>query len=283
MLRFDGKVVLITGAAGGLGRAYGKLFAERGATVVANDLPGLPTTEGWISAPGSVATPEGGAAIVEQALAECGRLDVLVNNAGIARPNYFEDLSWDDLHATMSVHLLGAFHLTKAAWPSLGEHGSGSVVNTTSAVGLFGQQRSSGYGAAKMGVVGITRVLAIEGAAHGIRVNAIAPVAVSGMAGEVYGQLTSKLDPALVASAVVALAHDSCPLTGQVISAGGGRIARLRIDAEAGLFHPALDVEAAAGYLAGIPPNVPGSAMEEIDLIRVNFPELTEPMRYPGP
>jgi NAD(P)-dependent dehydrogenase (short-subunit alcohol dehydrogenase family) len=156
-------------------------------------------------------------------------------------------------------------------------------VNTSSAVGLFGQQRSSGYGAAKMGIVGMTRVLAIEGASRGIRVNAIAPVGVSDMAGEVYGPLTPKLDPALVASAVVALAHESCPLTGQVVSAGGGRIARIRIDAEAGLFDPALDVEAAAGYLAGIPPNEPGSAMEEIDLIRVNFPELTEPMRYPGP
>jgi NAD(P)-dependent dehydrogenase (short-subunit alcohol dehydrogenase family) len=288
VLRFDGKVVLVTGAAGTLGEAYARLFAERGATVVLNDLPGTHLAEladsiGGLAAPGSITTPEVGVALVEQAVAAYGRLDVVVNNAGIARPNYLEDLTWDDLQATLSVHLLGAFHVTKAAWAALGAHGAGCVVNTTSAVGLFGQQRSSGYGAAKMGIVGMTRVLAIEGAMRGIRVNAIAPVAVSGMSGDVYGPLTPKLDPALVASAVVALAHDSCSLNGEVISAGGGRIARIRVDTDAGVFAPGLDVESAAGYLATIGRPEPGSAMEEIDLIRVNFPELTEPMRYPGP
>ena len=292
MLNFDGQVVVVTGAAGGLGRAYAELFAAGGARLLLNDtaadgLRELCTTLDAVADTNTVATPEGGEAIIQHALDAFGRVDVLVNNAGIARPNYLDELDWDDLAATLSVHLLGAFHLSRAAWRPMRTAGAGTIVNTSSAVGLFGQQRSSGYAAAKLGIVGMTRVLAIEGASHGIRVNVIAPVASSPMAGPVYGLLDPMLDPKFVAAAVIALAHDSCTLTGEVISAGGGRIARVAIATSAGAFVPGLEAEDAARYLASLPAAeqyvTPGSAMEEIDLIRVNYPQLTEPMRYPEP
>jgi NAD(P)-dependent dehydrogenase (short-subunit alcohol dehydrogenase family) len=291
-LNVDGRVVVVTGAAGGLGRAYAELFAQRGAQLMLNDtasdgLNELATGLGAVPDTNTVATPEGGEAIVAHALDAFGRLDVLVNNAGIARPNYLDDLDWSDLSATLSVHLLGAFHLSKPAWRIFRAAGGGAIVNTTSAVGLFGQQRSSGYAAAKLGIVGMTRVLAIEGAGYGIRVNAIAPVASSPMAGPVYGALDPKLDPKLVAATVLALAHESCKLNGEVISAGGGRIARVIIGTSPGSFVPDLSVEDASQYLGSLPAEehylTPGSAMEEIDLIRVNHPGLTEPMRYPEP
>jgi len=292
MLSFTDRVVLITGAAGGLGEAYARSFAARGASLLLNDLPesnleALAAELGAVADTSTVATREGGAAIVEHAVDAFGRLDVVVNNAGIARPNYLEDLTWADLEETLTVHLLGAFHVTKPAWSALSAQGGGNVVNTTSAVGLFGQPRSSGYGAAKLGIVGMTRVLALEGADLGIRVNAIAPVGVSPMAGPVYRQLTPKLAPELVAAAVVALAHPDCPLTGEVVSAGGGRIARLVIGATEGLFDEELDPERAAAFLAdgfaSLDVVAPRSAMEEIDLIRVQYPELDEPMRYDPP
>ena len=290
-MRFDGKVVVITGAAGSLGEAYARRFAAGGAQVVLNDVAAEPLARlaeelGGVATTDTVATPEGGEAIVRAALDAFGRIDVLVNNAGIARPNYLADLAWSDLADTFAVHLWGAFHLTKPAWAAMRDQGGGSIVNTTSAVGLFGQPRSSGYGAAKLGLVGMTRVLALEGEPHGIRVNAIAPVASSSMANDVYRGLTPKLDPDHVAVVVAALAHDSCALSGEVISAGGGRVARIVIGAYAGHFAEALDEDAAASYLAALPeetPSLPRSAMEEIDLIRVNYPELTEPMRYHAP
>jgi hypothetical protein len=161
------------------------------------------------------------------------------------------------------------------------EQGSGAVVNTTSAVGVFGQQRSSVYAAGKMGIVGLTRVLALEGAAHGVRVNAIAPVAQSRMAADVYGRLNDKLDPAFVSAVVLALAHPSSTVTGEVISAGGGRISRLLLAATEGHFDPALDDEQAAAVLPGVAADervaaVPGCAMDEIDLIRASYPDLAD-------
>ena len=288
-LSFANQVVVVTGAAGGLGEAYARAYADRDASLLLNDVPSsgvheLATELGAVAETSSVATPEGGEAIVRAAFDAFGRLDVLVNNAGIARPNFLDDLRWSDLAETLSVHLLGAFHTTRAAWQALASQGGGCVVNTTSAVGFFGQPRSSGYAAAKLGVVGMTRVLALEGEPLGIRVNAIAPVARSPMAGPVYGPLTPKLDPALVASVVLALSHPSCPLTGEIVSAGGGRLARLVLGATEGLFAENLDAEQAASYLADgfstAEVVTPASAMDEIDLIRRRYPELTEPMRY---
>jgi NAD(P)-dependent dehydrogenase (short-subunit alcohol dehydrogenase family) len=295
---FTGSVAVVTGAGHGLGRSYALELAARGARVVVDDIPlqadgssgtGSPADDvvAEIVAAGgvavaertSVATADGGAAVVQRALDEFGDLDVLINNAGIGRAKPFADVTYEDVTASLSVHLLGAFHTVMPAWQHFLTRGGGRIVNTTSAVGMFGQRRSAVYAAAKMGVVGLTRVLAQEGAEHGIRVNAIAPVAQSRMAGEVYGRLDPKLPAGLVTAVVLALAHQDCPVTGQVVSAGGGRMARLFVAAADGHFSPTLDADEAAAHLAEVcaeeePVAVPVDAMAEIDLIRQCYPEL---------
>lgn len=300
MLDFTGRVAIVTGAGQGLGRRYAIDLARRGAHVVVDDVaaavdgtatgtnPADAVVDEIRAAGGtavaehtSVADPAGGQAIVDRAVAEFGRLDILINNAGIARTNEFADVLYADVLASLHVHLLGAFHTLLPAWRRFREQGEGCVVNTTSAVGMFGQRRSSVYAAGKMGVVGLTRVLALEGAAHGIRANAIAPVARSRMAGDVYGPLDAKLDPAFVSAVVLALAHPSSTVTGEVVSAGGGRMARLIVAATEGFFTPDLDDDTAARQLADVCADervvaVPGCAMDEIDLIRASYPELAD-------
>lgn len=300
MLDFSGRVAIVTGAGQGLGRRYALDLARRGASVVVDDVaaavdgtrsgvnPADAVVEEIRAAGGtavaehtSVAEPAGGRAIVDRAIVEFGRLDILINNAGIARTNEFADVAYDDVLASLRVHLLGAFHLLLPAWQRFREQGAGCVVNTTSAVGVFGQRRSSVYAAGKMGVVGLTRVLALEGAAYGIRVNAIAPVARSRMAGDVYGPLDAKLDPAFVAAVVLALAHPSSTVTGEVVSAGGGRMSRLIFAATEGFFSPELDDDTAAARLADVCADervvaLPGCAMDEIDLIRAAHPGLDD-------
>lgn len=296
---FTGSVAVVTGAGHGLGRTYALDLAARGAKVVVNDVAvtsdGRARTTGSpaddvvaeIRATGgvavaevtSVATPHGGAAIIRRAVEEFGDVDIVINNAGIGRAKPFAEVTAEDLGASLSVHLLGAFHLLMPAWQHFIGRGGGRVVNTTSAVGLFGQRRSSVYAAAKMGIVGLTRVLAQEGREFGVTVNAVAPVARSRMAGDVYGRLDPELSTRFVAAVVLALAHPSCPVSGEVVSAGGGRMARVFLGAAQGYFSRCLDPEEAASHLAGVcteqdPAAVPANAMEEIDLIRRCYPEL---------
>jgi NAD(P)-dependent dehydrogenase (short-subunit alcohol dehydrogenase family) len=297
MLDFTDRVAIVTGAGNGLGRRYALDLARRGARVVVNDIgvgvDGVATGDSpaeavvaeiralggeAVAVEASVADPAGGKAIVDSAIDVYGRLDVLVNNAGIARTNLFAEVNYEDVLASLHVHLLGAFHLLLPAW---GHLKGGAVVNTTSAVGMFGQQKSSVYAAGKMGIVGLTRVLALEGAEHGIRVNAIAPVAQSRMAADVYGRLNPKLDPAFVSAVVLALAHSSSTVTGEVISAGGGRISRLLLAATEGHFTQDLDDETAAAVLGEVAADerlaaVPSCAMDEIDLIRASYPDLAD-------
>jgi len=261
-LGFDGKVAIITGAGGGLGREHALLLASRGAQVVVNDLGGSVSGEGGDAGPAqrvadeitaaggiavadnnSVSTPEGGEAIVQTAIDQFGRVDIVINNAGILRDKTFHNMTPDLMNPVLDVHLKGAFHVTRPAWIRMREQTYGRVVNTSSNSGLLGNFGQSNYGAAKMGLVGLTRVLAIEGAKYNIKANAIAPVAKTRMTEELLGAVGEKLEPGLVSPIVAWLAHEDCPVTGEVYSAAGGRIARMFIGLTPGYYNPKLTVE----------------------------------------
>ena len=270
-LGFDGRVAIITGAGGGLGREHALLLASRGARVVVNDVGGSVSGEGGDAGPAqrvvqeisdaggeavadthSVATPEGGEAIVATALDHFGRVDIVVNNAGILRDKTFHNMTPDLLTAVLDVHLKGAFYVTRPAWIKMREQGYGRVVNTSSNSGILGNFGQSNYGAAKMGLVGLTRVLAVEGAKYNIKVNAVAPVARTRMTEALLGSLGEKIDPALVSPVVAFLAHEDCPVTGEVYSAAGGRIARFFIGLTQGYYNPHLTVVDVRDHLADI-------------------------------
>jgi NAD(P)-dependent dehydrogenase (short-subunit alcohol dehydrogenase family) len=191
----------------------------------------------------SVATPEGGAAIVQRAIDAFGRIDIVVNNAGILRDKAFHNMEADLLRPVLDVHLAGAFFVTRAAWIKMREQNYGRVVNTSSNSGLLGNFGQSNYGAAKMGLVGLTRVLAIEGAKHNIKVNAIAPVAFTRMTEGLMGDLGERLKPELITPVVAWLCHEDCPVTGEIYSAGGGVVARFFIGLTEGYVNPELTVE----------------------------------------
>ena len=270
-LGFDGKVAIITGAGGGLGREHALLLASRGAQVVVNDLGGSVSGEGGDAGPAhttakdiedlggvavadtnSVATPEGGEAIVQTALDAFGRVDIVVNNAGILRDKTFHNLTPDLLNPVLDVHLKGAFYVTRPAWVTMREQGYGRVINTSSNSGILGNFGQANYGAAKMGLVGFTRVLAAEGAKYNIRVNAVAPVARTRMTEELLGPLADKLDPKRVSPLVAWLAHEDCPVSGEIYSAAGGRIARFFIGLTHGYYNPELSVEDVRDHWAEI-------------------------------
>jgi NAD(P)-dependent dehydrogenase (short-subunit alcohol dehydrogenase family) len=262
-LGFDGKVAIITGAGGGLGKQHALALAKRGALVVVNDLGGAVDGSGSdataaqlvvdeIKAAGgeavantdSVATPEGGEAIVQTAIDAFGRIDIVINNAGILRDKAFHNMTPDLLNPVLDVHLKGAFHVTRAAWVHMREQQYGRVVSTSSAAGLFGNFGQTNYGAAKMGLVGFTRVLAVEGARYGIKANAIAPLALTRMTENLMGGgLAEKLDPALVSPVVTYLAHESCEATGRVFSVGGGRVAEVFVGETPGYYKADLSAE----------------------------------------
>ncbi len=261
-LGFDGKVAIITGAGGGLGREHALLLASRGALVVVNDLggsvDGTGSDEGAaakvvkeirdaggeaVADTNSVATPEGGAAIVQTALDAFGRVDIVINNAGILRDKSFHNMTPDLVGPVLDVHLRGAFNVTQPAWSRMREQGYGRVISTSSAAGVFGNFGQANYGAAKMGLVGFTNVLAVEGAKYGIKANAIAPLALTRMTEDIMGALGDKLDPALVSPLVTYLAHESCEPSGRVFSVGGGRVAEVFIAETKGWASPTLTPE----------------------------------------
>lgn len=259
---FDGKVAIITGAGGGLGRSHALLLAQRGARVVVNDLGGSVSGEGADKGPAekvaqeirdaggeaisdgnSVSTPEGGEAIVKTALDNFGQIDIVVNNAGILRDKTFHNLTSDLLEPVIEVHLKGAFYVTRPAWLKMREQGYGRVINTSSNSGIIGNFGQSNYGAAKMGLVGFTRVLAAEGAKYNIKVNAIAPIARTRMTEELMGDAVAKLDPEFVSPVVAWLAHQDCPVTGEVYTVGGGRVGRFFVGMTKGFYKADLNVE----------------------------------------
>jgi len=261
MIEFQDRVAIVTGAGGGLGRAYATLLASRGAAVVVNDLGGSVHGEGKdvntadlvvaeIEAAGgtavaeysSVAEPEGGEAIVAKAMDTFGRVDVLINNAGILRDRTLSKTEWDDLDAVLDVHLKGAFYVSKPAFNQMKEQEYGRIIMTSSASGMFGNFGQSNYGAAKAGVFGFMNVLKLEGAKYGITVNAICPIAQTRMTSEILGEMADKADPASVAPAVAYLVSDECELSGDVWSIGAGSVSRIFSGLCAGYFkHPEED------------------------------------------
>jgi NAD(P)-dependent dehydrogenase (short-subunit alcohol dehydrogenase family) len=245
--RFDGRVAVVTGAGRGIGRAHARLLAALGASVVVNDLGGSMTGRGAdtgpaadvvgeIAAAGGVAsadgndvsTADGAGALIAAAVEHFGRVDAVVNNAGIIRWADFPEADAENVERHLAVHVLGSFHTARAAWPHFVEQGYGRIVNTTSS-GMFGLPNNVGYATAKAGVVGLTRSLATAGAAHGIRCNLVAPAAFTRMAGAAADDsaMATTMAPELVAPMVAFLAHEDCPVTGEIYSAGAGRFARI--------------------------------------------------------
>jgi len=270
-LGFDGKVAIITGGGGGLGKQHALLFASRGARLVVNDLGGSVAGEGADKGPAetvaqeirdlggeavadgsSVSTPEGGEQVVKTAIEALGQVDIVINNAGILRDKTFHNLTPDLLEPVLDVHLKGAFHVTRPAWLKMREQGYGRVVNTSSNSGILGNFGQSNYGAAKMGLVGFTRVLAAEGAKYNIKVNAIAPLARTRMTEELMGEAVARLDPELVSPVVAWLAHEDVPVTGEVYSVGGGRVCRFFIGMTRGIYDRDLTPEDVRDHFAEI-------------------------------
>lgn len=257
-IRFDGRVAIVTGAGGGLGRAHAMMLASRGAQIVVNDLGtsvdgrGLPsqaaqTVAAEIRAAGGIAlangddvsSPAGAACLVDQALAEFGRVDILVNNAGILRDKTFAKMDLADFHKVLDVHLLGAVYCTKAVWEQMAERRYGRVIFTTSSSGLYGHFGQTNYGAAKLALVGFMKGLAQEGRRCGVLANAVAPLAATRMSDGVLNAETFKRMPPEHVSAVVAyLASDRCDLNGEVFVAGGGYLGRAAIVEAAGVVLP---------------------------------------------
>jgi len=248
-IRFDGQAAIVTGAGGGLGRTYALELARRGAMVLVNDLGGARDGSGSSSRPAdavveeitaaggsavanydSVATVEGGQAIVQAALDAFGRVDILINNAGILRDKSFARMTPDMWQAVLAVHLHGAFNVTQPAFRVMKEQGYGRIVFTTSAAGLFGNFGQANYSAAKMGLVGLMNTLKIEGAKYDIKVNAVAPLAATRLTRDVLPpDLVDRLKPEFVTPLVLYLTSERCPVSGGVYNAGLGHYSRVAV------------------------------------------------------
>lgn len=279
-MRFDGKVVVVTGAGNGLGRTYALQLAERGARVVVNDLGGSTDGRGddqaaasrvveEIRAAGgeavanfdSVATQAGGVAIVQTALDTWGRVDAVIANAGILRDRSFSKLSVEELDIILDVHLRGTYFTVQPAFNWMKDNGGGNIVVTASPSGLFGAFGQANYAAAKLGIVGMMRVMAIEGARAGIKINALAPTAATrltataGMSGEATEPRTPQEDPMSterVSPLVLALAHETCPASGEIFNAGCGWINRVVVAVTEGVVLDDFSPEAVAGQWEAI-------------------------------
>jgi NAD(P)-dependent dehydrogenase (short-subunit alcohol dehydrogenase family) len=280
-LHFDGKVVIVTGAGRNLGREYALLFASRGARVVVNDLGvGISDTDGVAAAPSAppaddvvaeivttggeavanydtIATPEGGAAIVATALDAFGTVDVVVNNAGQVRMAPFAKLTEEQVDTVLATQLRGALNVSRPAWAVMAAAGGGRFVNVSSGAAFGGVPGGAVYAMAKMGVIGLTRAMASEGLAVGIAVNVIAPYAKTrpetgfGPFGP-SDELNEWLHPRLIAPLVGWLAHEACPVSGECFSVGGGHYARVGLEMTRGLLDRDATIERIAAGAAEI-------------------------------
>jgi NAD(P)-dependent dehydrogenase (short-subunit alcohol dehydrogenase family) len=284
-LRFDGQVAVVTGAGRGVGRSHALLLAAKGARVVVADYGVGIDGGGWSPAPAedvvqeineiggeavaccaSVADEQGAKSIVDTAIDAFGRLDAVVNNAGIHDPGAFDALAVEQFRAMLDVHYFGTLFVTRAAWPHFVQAGYGRVVNTVSEAMLGGIPNLTSYGAAKGAVLGLTRNLATEGIKHGIRVNAIAPRAYTRMSAshsdelsmvlsmpkEVMDEINASMPPELCAPAAAFLAHESCPLSGEILQIGMGGVARIAVLRTQGISKSPLTAEDIAENLEDV-------------------------------
>ncbi|OBA59636.1 short-chain dehydrogenase [Mycobacterium sp. 1100029.7] len=290
-LRFDNRVAVVTGAGRGLGRAYARLLAARGAKVVVNDIGGSLDGDGIDAGPAeqvageiaeaggqavactaSVATPEGGQAIIGKALETYGGIDILVHNAGNVRRGSLKEMSYADFDAVLDVHLRGAFHVVRPAFPLMCAAGYGRIVLTSSIGGLYGNHDVANYAAAKAGVLGLSNVAALEGAAEGVHCNVIVPAAVTRMAEGIDTSAYPPMGAELVAPVVGWLAHESCSVTGEMFIALAGRVARAVVAESPGVSRPSWTIEDVGNHLDAIRyveaplifPVVPGGHNEHI-------------------
>ena len=243
---FASKVVVVTGAGRGLGRSHAIELARRGARVIVNDLGGAVDGTGSgttaqtvvdeirkfggeaYANTDSVTTPEGAAAIIHTAVKNCGRVDILVNNAGILRDKTFTNVTIENFREVLDVHLMGSVLVTKAAWPIMRENNWGRVVFTSSGSGIFGHFGQSNYASAKMGLIGLMNVLALEGASKGIKVNTLAPGAITRMTESLH-DTSRRGRPEQVSPAVLYLCSEQAP-QGVILQAADGRFSRIRLD-----------------------------------------------------
>ena len=294
-LRFDNRVAVITGAGRGLGRAYALLLAARGAKLVINDpgfsVQGDATDEGpaaevvrEIRAAGgeavatteSVATPEGGQAIIQTALDHYGHIDILIHNAGIVRGAPLREMSVEDFETVLDVHLRGGFHVVRAAFPHMCDAGYGRIILTGSINGLYGNKNAGNYSVAKAGLIGLANVAALEGAEHGVKSNIIIPAAVTRMADGLDTSAYPPMDPELVAPTVGWLAHESCSVSGEMLIAIAGRIARAFAVETPGVYQPAWTMEQVAEQIdtirtSGEPEVFPVLPSGHVDHLRYSF------------
>jgi NAD(P)-dependent dehydrogenase (short-subunit alcohol dehydrogenase family) len=279
-LRFDGRVAIVTGAGGkpGVGRAHARLLAERGAKVVVNDVGVGADPDGSkpanaeavvaeITADGgvavadahSVATEDGARAVVRTAIDVWGRVDILINNAGVGVVGEFRELASHDIQRAVDVHLMGGIWMCRAVWPLMIDAGYGRIVNTTSG-GMYGMDGLSVYGAAKFGMYGLTRGLATEGAPYGIRVNAYSPGAYTNAVEPFYAiedpetkqAFIDAQPPELVSPGVAYLAHEECDISGMLFDISAGSVSATFLAASDGYQNRALTIEDVRDHRAAI-------------------------------
>ena len=261
-LRFDNRVAVITGAGRGLGRSYAMLLASRGAKILVNDTgaslagsgidtqPAEETVKEIRAAGGeatacfeSVATTEGGTAIIQAALAQYGRIDILIHNAGNTRHASMKEMTQEDFDTVLNVHLQGAFHVARPVFPLMCRAGYGRIVLTSSIAGLYGDRDIANYCVAKAGMIGLSNALALEGASEGVTSNIVLPGAVTRMAGGRDISRYPPMDPSLVAPLVAWLAHESCSLTGEMLISMAGRVAKALVVETPGVYRSSWEIE----------------------------------------